>query len=112
MTPEIDTVVWEEAAARTSDESTFSVSFGLLMVFAGVIASIAIVTNDPILIVGAMIVSPDYGPMAALSSFTLLIVNLVGLLPGGLLTLVLTRAWARRIEGGRALFRPKSARGI
>ena len=81
------------------------------MVFAGVIASIAIITNNPILIVGAMIVSPDYGPMAALS-FTLLIVNLVGLLAGGLLTLLLTRAWARRIEGGRALFRPKSARGI
>ena len=48
VTPEIDTVVWEEVAARTSDESTFSVSFGLLMVFAGVIASIAIITNNPI----------------------------------------------------------------
>src|SRR6266508_5202473 len=29
--PEIDTVVWEEVAARTSDESAFSASFGLLM---------------------------------------------------------------------------------
>ena len=58
-----------------------------------------------------MIVSPDYGPMASLS-VALLIVNLLGLLVEGLLTLVLTRAWARRIEGGRALFRPKSARGI
>jgi len=111
VTPEIDTVVWEEVAARTSDESTFSVSFGLLMVFAGVIASVAIVTNNPVLIVGAVIVSPDYGPMAALS-VALLIVNLVGLLAGGLLTLLLTRAWARRIEGGRAVFRPKSGRGI
>ena len=52
-----------------------------------------------------MIVSPDYGPMAALS-FTLLIVNLLGLLVGGLVTLVLTRALARRIEGGRGHFRP------
>jgi hypothetical protein len=48
----------------------------------------------------------------ALRSFTLLIVNLLGLLAGGLLTLVLTRGWARRIERGRALFRPRSARGI
>lgn len=47
----------------------------------------------------------------ALRSFTLLIVNLLGLLAGGLLTLLMTRAWARRIEGGRARFRPKSARG-
>jgi uncharacterized hydrophobic protein (TIGR00271 family) len=67
LTPEIDTIVWEEVAARTSDDSAFSVSFGVLMVLAGIIAAIAVVTNNPVLIVGAMIVSPDYGPMAALS---------------------------------------------
>jgi uncharacterized hydrophobic protein (TIGR00271 family) len=67
VTPEIDTIVWEEVAARTSDDSVFSVSFGVLMVLAGVIAAIAVVTNNPVLVVGAMIVSPDYGPMAALS---------------------------------------------
>jgi hypothetical protein len=67
LTPEIDTVVWEEVSARTSDDSTFSVSFGVLMVLAGVIAAIAVLTNNPVLVVGAMIVSPDYGPMAALS---------------------------------------------
>jgi uncharacterized hydrophobic protein (TIGR00271 family) len=224
VTPEIDTIVWEEVSARTSDQSTFSLSFGLLMVFAGVIAAIAIIANNPILIVGAMIVAPDYGPMAALSvalvnrgygrawtscralalgfplaalaafllmlatrglgripapylagvrpltglliganlgafvvaftagaagvvalgraksgavvgvlvsittipaaanvgvalaigegsealrSLDLLVVNLLGLLVGGVLTLGLTRAWARRIERGRALFHPK-----
>jgi hypothetical protein len=67
LTPEIDTVMWEEVAARTSDDSTFSVSFGVLMVLAGSIAAIAILTNNPVLVVGAMIVSPDYGPMATLS---------------------------------------------
>jgi hypothetical protein len=67
LTPEIDTIVWEEVAARTSDDSVFSVSFGVLMVLAGIIAAIAVVTNNPVLVVGAMIVSPDYGPMAALS---------------------------------------------
>jgi hypothetical protein len=67
LTPEIDTIVWEEVSARTSDDSAFSVSFGALMVLAGIIAAIAVVTNNPVLIVGAMIVSPDYGPMAALS---------------------------------------------
>jgi hypothetical protein len=44
----------------------------------------------------------------ALHSFELLLVNLLGLLTGGLLTLVLTRTWARRIQAGRALIRPKS----
>jgi len=67
LTPEIDTIVWEEVSARTSDDSTFSVSFGVLMVLAGIIAAIAVLTNNPVLVVGAMIVSPDYGPMAALS---------------------------------------------
>jgi uncharacterized hydrophobic protein (TIGR00271 family) len=67
LTPEIDTVVWEEVSARTSDDSVFSVSFGVLMVLAGLIAAIAVLTNNPVLVVGAMIVSPDYGPMAALS---------------------------------------------
>src|SRR6185437_3017838 len=67
LTPEIDTVVWAEVSARTSDDSAFSVSFGVLMVLAGILAAIAVVTNNPVLVVGAMIVSPDYGPMAALS---------------------------------------------
>jgi uncharacterized hydrophobic protein (TIGR00271 family) len=67
LTPEFATIVWEEVSARTSDDSALSVSFGALMVLAGVIAAIAVVTNNPVLVVGAMIVSPDYGPMAALS---------------------------------------------
>ena len=48
----------------------------------------------------------------ALRSLVLLVVNLLGLLAGGVVTLGLTRAWARRIERGRALFHPKSTRGI
>lgn len=58
LAPEIDTIVWEEVAARTSDDSEFSLSFGVLMVLAGIIAAIAILTNNPVLVVGAMIVSP------------------------------------------------------
>jgi uncharacterized hydrophobic protein (TIGR00271 family) len=228
LTPEIDTIVWEEVSARTSDDSAFSVSFGVLMVLAGIIAAIAVLTNNPVLIVGAMIVSPDYGPMAALSvalvnrvygqawesfralalgfpaaamaallvtlaarglgqipapylagqrpvtdlliganlgafvvafvagaagiialgraksgavvgvlvsittipaasnvgvalamgdpseagqSLVILLVNLAGLLAGGVLTLLGTRVWARRIEAGRAIFRPKAEPG-
>jgi uncharacterized hydrophobic protein (TIGR00271 family) len=197
-------------------------------VLAGVIAAIAIITNNPVLIVGAMIVSPDYGPMAALSvglmnrayrrawrsaralligfpiaafaalvvtlvgrwlgripeayvagerpltglliganlgafvvafaagaagviglgraksgavvgvmvsittipaaanigvasamgerseafkSVSILLVNLGGLLIGGLVTLLVTRWWAHRIESGRAIFRPKLSPG-
>jgi uncharacterized hydrophobic protein (TIGR00271 family) len=228
VTPEIDTVVWEEVSARTSDDSAFSVSFAVLMVLAGIIAAIAVVTNNSVLVVGAMIVSPDYGPMAALSvalvnrawrpawrsfralalgfpmatlaallltlaarglgripapylagqrpltglliganlgafvvafvagaagiiglgraksgavvgvlvsittipaasnvgvalamgnvseagqSLVILLVNLAGLLAGGVVTLLAARVWARRIEAGRAIFRPKAKPG-
>lgn len=41
-------------------------------------------------------------------SLVILLVNLAGLLAGGVLTLLGTRVWARRIEAGRAIFRPKT----
>lgn len=62
-----DAVVWEEVTARTSEESTFSWSFGAFMVLAGLIAAIGIYLDSPILIVGAMVVGPEFGPLAGLS---------------------------------------------
>jgi hypothetical protein len=46
-------------------------------------------------------------PSEAAKSLSILLVNLAGLLIGGVLTLLGTRVWARRIEAGRALFQPK-----
>jgi uncharacterized membrane protein len=40
-------------------------------------------------------------------SLSILLINLVGLLSGGVLTLLGTRVWARRIETGQAILRPK-----
>jgi uncharacterized membrane protein len=163
-TPEVDTVVWEELQTRTGDESRLSVSFASLMVLAGVIAAIAILTNNPVLVVGAMIVSPDYGPMAALVVFLtafvvafvagaagiialgrarsgavvgvlvlittipaaanvgvafavstaseawgallILVMNLAGLLIGGVLVLLAAGVWVRPARGPEVLHRP------
>jgi len=44
-------------------------------------------------------------------SLVILLVNLAGLLAGGVLTLLRTRVWARQIEAGRARFRPKPRPG-
>ena len=41
-------------------------------------------------------------------SLVILLVNLAGLLAGGVLTLLGPRVWARRIEARRAIFRPKT----
>lgn len=62
-----DAVVWEEVSSRTSEESTLSASFAAFMVLAAIIASIAIYLDSPILVVGAMVVGPEFGPLAAFS---------------------------------------------
>ena len=59
-----DAVVWEEVEARTSEETTLSVNFVELMMIAALIAAVGILTDSPILIVGAMVVGPEFGPVA------------------------------------------------
>jgi uncharacterized hydrophobic protein (TIGR00271 family) len=59
-----DAVVWEEVEARTSENIELSASFLLFMVLACLIASVAIILDSPILIIGAMVVGPEFGPIA------------------------------------------------
>jgi uncharacterized hydrophobic protein (TIGR00271 family) len=61
-----DAVVWEEVEARTSEQTELSFSFTLFMVAAMQIAAVGIVLDQPILIVGAMVVGPEFGPLAAI----------------------------------------------
>jgi uncharacterized hydrophobic protein (TIGR00271 family) len=61
-----DAVVWEEVEQRTSENTELSLSFIAFMVLAMQIASIGILLDEPILIVGAMVVGPEFGPLAAL----------------------------------------------
>lgn len=60
-----DAVVWEEVEARTSEQSELSVVFLIFMVLAGLIAACGIFLDSAILIVGAMVVGPEFGPIAA-----------------------------------------------
>ena len=61
-----DAVVWEEVEARTSENTELSASFVLFMVMACLIASVGILLDSPILIIGAMVVGPEFGPLAGL----------------------------------------------
>jgi uncharacterized hydrophobic protein (TIGR00271 family) len=61
-----DAVVWEEVEARTSEQTELSVTFLAFMIAAMQIAAVGIVLDEPILIVGAMVVGPEFGPLAAL----------------------------------------------
>ncbi len=62
-----DAVVWEEVEARTSEQTELSFSFVLFMIAAMQIAAVGIVLDEPILIVGAMVLGPEFGPLAAIS---------------------------------------------
>jgi uncharacterized hydrophobic protein (TIGR00271 family) len=59
-----DAVVWEEVESRTSESAELSVSFLAFMVLATLIAGAGILTDSVVLIIGAMVVGPEFGPLA------------------------------------------------
>jgi uncharacterized hydrophobic protein (TIGR00271 family) len=61
-----DAVVWEEVEERTSESAELSASFLVFMVLATLIAACGILTDSQVLIIGAMVVGPEFGPLAGL----------------------------------------------
>lgn len=61
-----DAVVWEAVESEVERATELSVTFLLLMIIAGVLASIALLTDSTVLIIGAMVVGPEYGALAGL----------------------------------------------
>ncbi len=61
-----DAVVWEEVEARTSESIELGGNFLAFITLACLIASVGIFLGSPILIVGAMVVGPEFGPLAGL----------------------------------------------
>jgi uncharacterized hydrophobic protein (TIGR00271 family) len=59
-----DAVIWEEVTERTSEDAAMSATYLVFIVLAALIASVGIYLNSPILIVGAMVVGPEFGPIA------------------------------------------------
>ena len=61
------TPVWAEIESRIGLEGTYPPSWFTLLVIAGLIGAVGILTNSQILIVGAMVVGPEYGAILSLS---------------------------------------------
>jgi uncharacterized hydrophobic protein (TIGR00271 family) len=59
--------VWPEIEARIRLEGTYPPSWFALLVIAGLIGAVGILTNSQILIVGAMVVGPEYGAILSLA---------------------------------------------
>jgi uncharacterized hydrophobic protein (TIGR00271 family) len=62
-----DAVVWENVQSQTSESAELSFSFLVFMVLATMIAALGILQDSVILIIGAMVVGPEFGPLAGLS---------------------------------------------
>ena len=52
--------VWELVEARIRSDAVYAPSFYILLAIAGLIGAVGILTNSQILIVGAMVVGPEY----------------------------------------------------
>jgi uncharacterized hydrophobic protein (TIGR00271 family) len=61
-----DAVVWEEVESRTSENVELSGVYLAFMTLAGLLAAVGIYQDSPILIVGAMVVGPEFGPLAGI----------------------------------------------
>lgn len=59
-----DAVVWEQLSEATHEESTLSVTYLAFITLATMIAACGVVLDNAILIVGAMAVGPEFGPLA------------------------------------------------
>lgn len=61
-----DAVVWEDVDSRSEELTELSGTFLAFMVLAMLIGAIGLLLDQPILIIGAMVVGPEFGPLAGL----------------------------------------------
>ncbi len=61
-----DAVVWRQIEERTDEDSTLSWVFVIFLTIATIFAGIGVLLDQPILIVGAMVVGPEFGPLAGI----------------------------------------------
>ena len=102
-----DALIWQELLARTREESTLSAMFVAFLTIACLLAAVGVVTDSPVTIVGAMVVGPEFGPLAALAvalnrrKFSLAQRSLVALVVGFPFAMVVTGlgAWAGQALG-------------
>ena len=61
-----DAVVWDNVIADAYAASRPTVTYHLFLVLATILASVAVITDSSVLVVGAMVVGPEFGTVAAL----------------------------------------------
>ncbi|PHV65219.1 DUF389 domain-containing protein [Williamsia muralis] len=61
-----DAVVWSEVTQQAYEDSEFNWTFSMFMFLATLLCAIAILLNSTILLIGAMVLGPEFGAVAAL----------------------------------------------
>ncbi|MGW2667287.1 DUF389 domain-containing protein [Streptomyces sp. NPDC001272] len=61
-----DAVIWEQLAESTHEESTLTITYCVFLIVATMIAACGVALDNAILIVGAMAVGPEFGPLAGI----------------------------------------------
>ncbi|MET9758504.1 DUF389 domain-containing protein [Streptomyces sp. NPDC006372] len=91
-----DAVLWEHLSDATHEESTLSVTYLAFLTLATMIAACGVVLDNAILIVGAMAVGPEFGPLAGICTATvqrrprLALRSMIALLVGFAVAMTLT----------------------
>lgn len=62
-----DAIVWDELVGRTGEESRLSGAFLAFLTIACLLAAIGAITDSPVTVVGAMVLGPEFGPLAAVA---------------------------------------------
>lgn len=62
-----DAVVWDELVLRTREQSSLGISYMAFLCIACLLAAVGVLTDSAITVVGAMVVGPEFGPLAALA---------------------------------------------
>ncbi|SDY25062.1 uncharacterized hydrophobic domain-containing protein [Modestobacter sp. DSM 44400] len=62
-----DAVVWEQVVRTTAADAALSVSYLAFLTIATLLAAVAIVNDSAPLVIGAMVLGPEFGPLAALA---------------------------------------------
>ncbi|MGW9305438.1 DUF389 domain-containing protein [Streptomyces cyaneofuscatus] len=95
-----DAVLWEELTEATHEESTFSITYVSFLALATMLAACGVMLDNAVLIVGAMAVGPEFGPLAGVSTALvqraprLVARSLVALIGGFALAMVITAGFA------------------
>lgn len=63
-----DAVIWDAVIEQAYTASRPTVSFHVFLVLATLLAAIAVITDSAVLVIGAMVVGPEFGTVAAIAT--------------------------------------------